>query len=190
MDQQWVEDNWIWIAAAAAAAVVVLILLVAMMTRSSKNKNQDKLKQEFRGEYDLAAQDHSRAETARELEERKVRVDGYQVHDLTAEQSRAFAARWRTVKAEFVTSPSDSVIRADELLASIMLARGYDVNVDSNDRAVDLSVGHPDEAATYREITEIARRNSRGEASTEDLRYAMVGYERVVESMISTQTAA
>ena len=190
MDQQWVENNWIWIAAAAAATVIVLLLIV-MMARNSKNKKKTNgLREEFRGEYDLAAQDHSKAETARALEDRKTRVEGYQVHELTPEQGRAFAARWRTVKAEFVTSPSDSVIRADELLASVMLARGYDVNVGNNDRAVDLSVGHPDEAATYREITEIARRNSRGGASTEDLRYAMVGYERLVESMIGDEIAA
>jgi len=94
------------------------------------------------------------------------------------------------VKAEFVSAPSDAIIRADELLASIMQAKGYDVNITNDDRAVDLSVGHPDEAITYREITSIADRNRRGQASTEDLRYAMVGYERVVESMLGNRIAA
>lgn len=190
MDTQWLESNWMWVAAVAAAALVVLLLIIALARRSSNQKSDNKLREEFRGEYDVAARDHSRTETARELEERRARVEGYQVHELTTDQSRAFAARWRTVKAEFVTSPSDAVIRADELLASIMAARGYDVNVGTTDRAVDLSVGHPDEATTYREITEIAHRNSRGEASTEDLRYAMVGYEKVVESMIGERVAA
>lgn len=190
MDSQWLEDNWMWIAAAAAAVLVVLLVVVAIVRATRGNKNEDQLREEFRSEYDLTARDHSKTETVRELEERKARVDGYQVHDLSDDQSRAFAARWRTVKAEFVTSPTDSIIRADELLASIMAARGYDVNVGVRGRAGDLSVGHPEEANTYREITEIARRNTRGEASTEDLRYAMVGYERLMESMLGGRVAA
>lgn len=189
MDSQWLENNWMWIAAAGAAVLVILLIVIAIV-RGTKSKSNDQLREEFRSEYDLTARDHSKTETVRELEERKARVNGYQVHDLNAEQSRAFAARWRTVKSEFVTSPSDAIIRADELLASIMAARGYDVNVGVDDRAGDLSVGHPEEANTYREISEIARRNSRGEASTEDLRYAMVGYERVVESMLGGRVAA
>lgn len=184
------EENWMWIAAAAGAGVLVLLLIVMMMKRGKKSKHDEQLRTEFKGEYDEAARDHSRKETVRELDERKARVDGYNLRELSADEARSFSARWRTVKAEFIRSPSDAVIRADELLASIMLARGYDVNIENSDRAIDISVGHPDEAMAYREVTQIADRNSRGEASTEDLRYAMVGYEKVVESMLGNRVAA
>ena len=183
-------EDWMLYTIAAAAAALVLMLLVVAIVRSSRTKKRQKLRTEFKNEYDVAADGHSAKEAARELEQRKTRVEGYKLRDLTPDESRNFAGRWRTIKAEFVSHPSDAVVRADELLAGVMLARGYDVSMGENDRAVDLSVGHPDEATAYREITAIAAANARGEASTEDLRHAMVGYERVVESMLGNRVPA
>ena len=51
-------------------------------------------------------------------------------------------------------------------------------------RAADLSVDHPRVIDNYRIAHEIAVRDSRGEASTEDLRRAMVAYRALFEDLL------
>ena len=61
--------------------------------------------------------------------------------------------------------------------------RGYPVG-EFERRAADLSVDHPRVVQNYRSAHEIALRDSRGEASTEDLRRAMVCYRVLFEDLL------
>jgi len=58
-----------------------------------------------------------------------------------AEEKARYAASWRKVQADFVDSPGEALNRADELLGSVMEARGYPVS-DFAQRSADLSVDH------------------------------------------------
>jgi hypothetical protein len=65
-----------------------------------------------------------------------------------------------------------------------MSTRGYPVS-DFDQRAADISVDHPLVLDNYRTAHEIALRQTRGQASTEDLRQAMVHYRTLFEELIS-----
>ena len=66
-----------------------------------------------------------------------------------------------------------------------MRDRGYPVD-DFDQRAADLSVDHPQVVDDYRAAHAIAARNDRSEASTEDLRQALVHYRSLFEELLRT----
>ena len=76
---------------------------------------------------------------------------------------------------------------ADELVCSLMQARGYPV-ADFEQRAADISVDHPRVVENYRSAHNIALRLGKGEASTEELRNAMIQYRSLFDDLAQVQT--
>ena len=56
---------------------------------------------------------------------------------------------------------------------------------DFEQRAADISVDHPIVTQNYRSAHEIAVRQARGQASTEDLRRAMIHYRALFDELVS-----
>ena len=69
-----------------------------------------------------------------------------------------------------------------------MQTRGYPV-ADFNQRAADVSVDHSRAVTNYRSAHEVALRLGKGEASTEDLRTAMIHYRSLFEELVQVPTA-
>lgn len=183
-------ETWQMIAIAAGAAALVIVIAAAMMMRSSRKRKSQRLQKEFGTEYQTAvATNGDRKLAERDLELRKQRVESYKLRELSNDEVQRFANRWRQVQAEFVSEPVAAVARADELLLSVMGARGYDVSSDER-RAADLSIGHPIDAAAYREARAVAAQSAHGSASTEDLRRAMLAYGQVMDDMLAARTSA
>lgn len=72
-----------------------------------------------------------------------------------------------------------------------MQARGYPM-AEFEQRAADISVDHPQVMENYRAAHDIVARDSHGQATTEDLRQAMVYYralfvELLEEPVLETQ---
>jgi hypothetical protein len=78
------------------------------------------------------------------------------------------------------------VTEADELVSSLMQTRGYPVT-DFDQRAADISVDHPLVVDNYRSAHVIALRLGRDEASTEDLRTAMIHYRSLFEDLVQVR---
>jgi hypothetical protein len=114
---------------------------------------------------------------------RATRREKCELRPLTAALRSDFSDRWSAVQAEFVDNPKGSVSGADQLVNELMKARGYPV-VDFDQRAADISVDHPVVVENYRAAHEIALRHSRGQASTEDLRRAMVHYRSLFQELL------
>ena len=95
-----------------------------------------------------------------------------------------FVESWRGVQARFVDGPAGAVTEADQLLGDVMSTRGYPVS-DFEQRAADISVDHPLVLENYRTAHEIALRQTRGQANTEDLRQAMVHYRTLFEELVN-----
>jgi hypothetical protein len=76
------------------------------------------------------------------------------------------------------------VTEADQLLGDVMSARGYPVS-DFAQRAADISVDYPLVLQNYRAAHEIAVRQTRGQASTEELRQAMIHYRTLFEELVA-----
>jgi len=89
------------------------------------------------------------------------------------------------VQARFVDDPKGAVTVADSLVMEVMQARGYPVG-DFEQRAADVSVDHPLVVENYRSAHDIALRHNRGQASTEDLRKAMVHYRTLFQELLET----
>jgi hypothetical protein len=88
----------------------------------------------------------------------------------------------------FVDDPQGAVAEADRLIEEVMRARGYPIG-DFNQRAADISVDHPMVIENYRIAHDIALMDRRGEASTEDLRKALVHYRALFEELLETRVA-
>jgi len=69
-----------------------------------------------------------------------------------------------------------------------MKTRGYPVS-DFDQRAADISVDHPRVVENYRSAHEIALRVGKDQASTEELRAAMIHYRSLFEELVQVPVA-
>lgn len=165
--------------------VLVIVLALVAILLWSRSRRSAALKSRFGPEYERAVNeigDEGKAESV--LAERQKRVSHYTIKPLPNQMRDHFVDTWRHVQAQFVDDPNYAVTRADDLVGEVMSARGYPVR-DFDQRADDLSVDHPDLVQNYRAGHEIALRHSRGEASTEDLRTAMIHYRALFEDLVN-----
>jgi hypothetical protein len=163
------------------ALAVIVIAFVVMQKRRS-----DALHSKFGPEYERLVRQHGDARHAEsELATRMDRVKHLHIKPLDEEHRARFADAWRADQARFVDDPKGAVVEADRLVADLMQFRGYPVG-DFEQRAADVSVDHPHVVENYRVAHDIAVRQQRGEASTEDLRVAMVHYRALFEDLLET----
>jgi len=165
-----------------AAAAAVIIILIA--TRRAKQKRSQRLRTRFGPEYFRAVTDHGdKARAEKALEEREKRSAKIVLHPLSSSDRQEFAQAWRALQTHFVDAPGNAVIEADLLLERLMRQRGYPVS-GFEQQASDLSVNHPEAVGNYRLAHQIADRQRRGEASTEDLREAIIQYRILYEALL------
>ena len=117
------------------------------------------------------------------LDKRTERVESFHLRPLAPGDRARFVDSWRRVQARFVDGPAGAVAEADQLLGDVMSTRGYPVS-DFEQRAADISVDHPLVLENYRTAHEIALRQTKGQASTEDLRQAMIHYRSLFEELV------
>jgi hypothetical protein len=174
------------------ALAVVVILAVALLAwlyvRRQKNTTAA-LRQRFGPEYERAVREQGSERRAEaQLADREKRVEKLKIRDLDQTERERFSAQWHSLQSRFVDDPKAAVTEADELVSSLMQTRGYPV-ADFNQRAADISVDHPRVVTNYRSAHEIALRLGKGEASTEDLRTAMIHYRSLFEELVQAPTA-
>lgn len=166
-------------------AVVVVGLIFWLVVR---RKNTAALREHFGDEYDRTVEARGGVGKAeRDLEEREERVKKLEIRPLGSQERGQFIDEWREVKALFVDSPVEAVHHADRLLNRIMTARGFPM-ADFDRRYEDLTVDHAEVARHYRDGHDIVVRDGRGEASTEDLRQAMIHFEALFDDLVNEVT--
>jgi hypothetical protein len=172
------------------AAVVILIISGAawLYMRKRRSTTAD-LRKKFGPEYDRAVQVHGAGRKAEsKLEDREKRVDKLNLRDLDSTEHERFSKRWESVQSRFVDSPKGAVAEADDLVSSVMKARGYPVS-DFDQRAADISVDHPRVVENYRSAHAIALRVGKDQATTEELRNAMIHYRSLFEELVQLRVA-
>jgi len=172
---------------AAVIAVVAIVIAGSIATLLLLRKRRtERLRSQFGGaEYARAVKDGgNRRHAEAGLEKRAERVESFHVRPLAPGDRARFADSWRGVQARFVDGPAGAVAEADRLLGDVMSTRGYPVS-DFDQRAADISVDHPLVLESYRKAHDIALRQTKGQASTEDLRQAMIGYRTLFEELVS-----
>ena len=173
---------------AILALLVVAALLLWWLYRSRRTSA---LRDRFgKTEYDRTLDRHgSRAEAEAALLEREKRVSELELKALTPDERERFARDWHAAKARFVDDPAAAVGEADRVLRVVMGARGYPI-ADFDARYETLTVDHGEVARHYRAGHDIAGRAVEGQATTEELRQAMIHYEALFGELTSADEAA
>src|SRR3984957_9624143 len=172
------------------AGVVILVIAVLVWTYVQKRRSTTtSLRQKFGPEYERAVhQQGSERKAEAKLADRQERVEKLNIRDLDPMERERFSKQWESVQSRFVDSPRGAVAEADDLVSSLMKARGYPIS-DFDQRAADISVDHPRVVENYRSAHEIVLRVGKNGASanggsTEELRTAMIHYRSLFEELV------
>lgn len=166
-----------------AAVFIAGLLLIAWAV--SRRRRTELLQNRFGPEYERTVRQIGTARAEADLIEREKRVEKLSLRELTSEERERFVTEWRAIQSRFVDAPEQAMNEADRLVDQLMQARGYPV-ADFEQRAADISVDHPRVVDNYRAARHIASRYQRGEATTEDLRKAILYYRSLFDDLLHT----
>jgi len=173
-----------WLVFAVLVAIAVCGIAGWMIV---KRHRTERLRAQFGPEYTRELErirDRDRVEGR--LDNQLKRVQHLHIRPLTLRDRAHFVESWRMVQAQFVDNPGAAVMEADRVLTDVMSTRGYPIaNTDFQQRATDISVDHPMVVENYRLGHDISVLHSRGKATTEELRQAMIHYRMVFEDLIN-----
>jgi ABC-type nickel/cobalt efflux system permease component RcnA len=173
-------------------AVILIAVIIAAAFAAwyfLRRRRSEQLRTRFGPEYEHAVRQYggqTQAEDA--LEARRQRIERFHIHPLTEPERERFDAAWHDVQARFVDDPPASIRDADRLVCDVMHARGYPMS-EFEHRAEDISVDHPHVVNNYRTAHEIAQAQEAGQASTEDLRKALVCYRDLFDELLEAHAA-
>ena len=168
-------------------AILVIAVIVAALLYSRQRRSQQ-LQEGFGPEYERTVEERGgdRREAETELRERRDRREQFEIRELEPAVRDRYADRWRDAQRRFVDEPAPAVGEADGLVMEVMRDRGYPVADEFDQRAADVSVDHPEVVEHYRAAHDISGRATAGEASTEDLRQAMVHFRALFVELLGT----
>jgi hypothetical protein len=156
----------------AAAAVIIF-----MARRTA-------LRRRFGPEYDRAVADNDgRLSAERDLRARERRHAQLELRPLNDAARQQFTQQWQAVQARFITDPAGAVVAGDDLVTRLIAQRGYPTT-GYEEQLSYLSVEHARTLGNYRDAHEIYLRGQRGEASTEQLRQALVHYRAIFADLL------
>jgi len=171
--------TWFWI---LIVIVVVLIALAAVM--AARRRRTMALRERFGPEYDrtVGAREDQRAAEAdlRDRERQRARLD---IKPLSEAARVRYTEEWRVIQQDFVDQPEEATTAGYDLVNRVMAERGYPMR-DFDARADLVSVDHPGVVDNYRVAHGIHGRARQHQASTEDLREALLRYRSLFEELL------
>jgi hypothetical protein len=173
-----------------ALIAAVIGVIAWSYSAQQKRKRSQRLQLRFGPEYARLVNelgDRNKAEA--ELAAREKRVERFNITALAPADAARFAQAWNELQLRFVDDPKAAVAQADRMVYEVMTKRGYPM-ADFEHRAADISVGYPGVVANYRAARAIALRDERGEASTEELRKAVVHYRALFQELLEVRSPA
>jgi len=166
--------------------VVAVVVLLGLVWLALRKRRTDTLRRRFGPEYERTVREHGATRGESVLAQREKRVEKFQIRELTVDERERFVTEWRSVQSRFVDDPKGAVVEADELVSRLMQARGYPMS-DFDQRAADISVDHPRVVDNYRAAHEIALRHRKGQATTEDMRNAVIYYRSLLDELLQSR---
>ncbi|MGW0748433.1 hypothetical protein [Streptomyces sp. NPDC002587] len=162
-------------------AVVVVLALSLMLWMLARRRH---LRSQFGPEYERTVEEKGgRRAAERDLRAREERHDRLDIKELLPERRRHYTEEWSGVQQQFVDRPEGAVTEADQLVTRLMRERGYPT--DGYDGQLrDLSVEHGRTLEHYRAAHDVRERSGGGQATTEELRGAMVHYRALFEELL------
>lgn len=173
-------DTWVWIVIAVVALLVVVIGFAAWRARARRSGLEGRFGDEYNRTVESA---ESRRSAERDLRAREAEHDELELKPLSETARVRYAEEWRALQERFVDRPRASVIDADDLVTQVMDERGYPVDdFDTKSRLV--SVDQPAVVENYRQGHAIALKARGEDASTEELRQAVVSYRALFDELL------
>jgi hypothetical protein len=171
--------TWVWV-----VIVIAVLIAIALGAVTARNRRTAALRGRFGPEYDRAIEnsDDRRAAEADLLARQKERAQ-FDVEPLPEAARLRFAGEWRDLQARFVDQPAPAAAAADVLITRVMEARGYPMK-DFDTQANLVSVDHPDTVENYRFAHAVQQRAQTEQASTEDLREALLRYRSLFDELL------
>jgi hypothetical protein len=164
--------------------LVGVLVVLALAAAAWYVVRRQSLRKRFGPEYDrIVAERDSRPAAERELRERERRHSELELRPLSAESRATYAAAWEEVQVRFVDSPGEALSAGDELVTRLVAERGYPTG-DYDEQLAQLSVEHARTLGHYRDAHDIHLRHQRGEASTEELRQALVHFRALFADLL------
>jgi len=164
------------------ALVVIAAIAVAVM--AARKRRSTALREHFGPEYErtVGTADDPRAAEA-ELRSRTKQREQLDVRPLAPAARAHYTEQWEAAQQQFVDDPIQSLGVADRLVTAVMRDRGYIVD-DFETRADLISVDHPHVVDNFRVAHDIQGRANAGQATTEDLRTALLRYRSLFEELV------
>lgn len=170
-----------------AVIVVLLVIIGVLVARQQRSR---RLKNEFGPEYGrVVAERGDQRAAEKELADRRQRVGTFEIRPLDPAARERYLEQWAAAQRAFVDEPVGAVGQAHELVQRVMHDRGYPVDEDFEQRSADISVEHPVVVENYRAAHEISARARSGQASTEQLRQAMVHFRALFDDLLASGDA-
>jgi hypothetical protein len=164
--------------------VVVVVVVLALAAFGWVTLRRRQLRSRFGPEYDRTVSEQDSVTAGeRELRARERRHAQLNLRPLSDEARHRYAIEWEEIQARFVDSPTGTVGAADALVTRAIADYGYPTD-DYDEQLAQLSVDHARTLGNYRDAHDIHLRNERGEATTEQLRQALVLYRGLFADLL------
>jgi hypothetical protein len=171
--------TWVWV-----VIVIVVVVVVALVAVGFRRRRTTALRDRFGPEYDRAVENsddrHAAEAGLRAREKQRAQFD---VKPLPEATRLRFADEWRDLQERFLDEPAQAADAADALITRVMEARGYPMK-DFDAQAELVSVDHPDTVENYRLAHAVQQRSLTQQASTEDLREALLRYRSLFNELL------
>jgi hypothetical protein len=170
--------------------ILAVVAVIAWSYEQRKRRHSQHLQQRFGAEYTRTVNElGNRSKAEAELEAREKRAKRFNIIPISPVDAARFGQAWNALQSRFVDDPKGAVSEADRLVHELMTKRGYPM-ADFERRAADVSVDHPSVVANYRAARAIAVRDQRQQASTEELRKAVVHYRALFQELLEVAPSA
>jgi hypothetical protein len=170
-----------------AVIVIVIVVVLLLAVGAVLLYRRRALRDRFGPEYDrVVSERESRAAAERELRERERRHTELDLRPLDPSSRERYVTEWEEIQVRFIDAPDQSVGRADALVTALIAERGYPTG-EFDQQVADLSVEHARTLDHYRKAHDIHLANERGEATTEQLRQALVHYRALFADLLGTE---
>jgi len=171
--------------------IVMIVVAVAVLAGLGwvyyQHQRSRRLRTHFGPEYERTvyeAGSRRRAESI--LAEREAHLKKLEIRPLASSERDRFETEWKLCQSHFVNDPARAVREADSLVTEIMRTRGYPTG-DTDERSGNISAAYPNVARSYREACETLVHYDQGNASTEDLRRAMISYRELFDELLGAE---
>jgi hypothetical protein len=171
--------TWVW-----AVIVIAVLVVVALVAVGARRRRTAMLRGHFGPEYDRAVENSEDQRAAEaNLRAREKQRAQFDLQPLPEATRLGFVSEWRDLQERFVDQPAQATGAADALITRVMEARGYPMK-DFDAQAELVSVDHPDTVENYRFAHAVQQRAETQQASTEDLREALLRYRSLFDELL------